>query len=124
MAASLRLVVAAGEMTENLPSVITELEPAGCEASAAVPADGKKLAGCRGVPIASLLPTGIDTLTQPTAVITAVDGLVTSPISLTDLRLGVLVHSCSDSSPLPLEMGGPLRVWFPDGLAVRSIHPN
>ena len=120
MGGSLRLVVAAADGAAA-SSVVTEIaDLAHCgQAAASVPADtsGGELAGCRGVPIAPLLPAHVDTLAHPTAVIITADGLATAPISLADLRRGVIVHSCPDASPLPPGMGGPLRAWFPGGAA-------
>ena len=84
-----------------------------------LPAEAKKLAGCVGTPVAALLPKHITKLTHPCGVFTASDGLMTEPITLTELAQGVIVHSTADGAPLPVSMGGPLRVWYPPGVAVQ-----
>ena len=48
----------------------------------------------------------------------AADGVATAPISRADLMKGFLVHSDEDGKPIA--KGGPLRLAFPDGVAVQS----
>ena len=47
----------------------------------------------------------------------AADEVETAPISRQDLMRGFLVHSDEDGKPLA--KGGPLRLAFPDGVAVQ-----
>jgi hypothetical protein len=48
----------------------------------------------------------------------AADGVETAPISRQDLMRGFLVHSDEDGRPIAT--GGPLRLAFPENVAVQS----
>ncbi len=126
--ATLRLHAAAGEMTQNMPSTLMEITlgefPAVVVPAAApqrpAPQLRNKLEGCIGVSISALLPEHVNKLVLPSGTLSAADGLVTGAIGLADLKQGIIIHSRPDGSPLPKEMGGPLRAWFPPGCAVQE----
>ena len=87
-------------------------------------ADSKKLAGCVGWPVSCLLDLIAESMdgealdAESVGFFVAADGLRTEPISLADLRRGVLLHSNPDGSALTA--GGALRLWFPAGAAVQQ----
>ena len=120
--ATLRLHAAHGEMTQNMPSTMMEFTERhlGEFPAAVVPAAGNKLEGSIGVSISALLPEHVSKLVLPSGTLSAADGLVTGAIGLADLKQGIIIHSRQDGSPLPKEMGGPLRAWFPPGCAVQE----
>jgi len=83
---------------------------------------GSKMAGCAGCRIGTLLARVRPNLGNGVSgVFTASDGAATDAIPLSDLTAGWLVHSSSSASDLPVSLGGPLRVVFPEGSRVTSI---
>lgn len=82
MAALLRIVTAVGEMTDNVPSTITELSFADVEASFTLPSTAEKLTGCRGILVSALLPPGVDELTLAAGVFEDSNGTTTNPSGL------------------------------------------
>ena len=50
----------------------------------------------------------------------AEDGARTEPIQMSELVQGTIVHSDPSGGPLPHKQGGPLRVTFPEGVAVQA----
>lgn len=113
LASAARLRVACA----TIPSSV-EHTPILLSDSVVLPADaGKKLAGCRAVPVSAILPAKASSLTGACGVFSASDGLTTDPIPYLQLVQGFVAHSTADGSPLPVALGGPLRVWYPRGVA-------
>ena len=86
-----------------------------------VPSGAKQ--GCLGASVPAVLAACPLNVVKASAVCAegvfkAADGVETAPISRQDLMRGFLVHSDEDGKPLA--KGGPLRLAFPDGVAVQS----
>lgn len=82
---------------------------------------GGKLAGCAGTSIGALLAKVVGECGDGVSgVFEAEDGASTDPIAMHELVQGVILHSDSSGAPLPVNLGGPLRVVFPDGVAVQD----
>lgn len=85
---------------------------------------GGKLEGCLATPISALLASVTNKATlaaSATATFTAADTVCCDPIMQPDLLHGFLVHSTADGkNDLPDGMGGPLRVVYPDGMAIQT----
>ena len=54
----------------------------------------------------------------------AEDGATTDPIEMSELVQGTLLHSDASGAPLSQKQGGPLRVTFPEGVAVQATTPH
>ena len=76
--------------------------------------EGSKLAGHIGFSVHTLAGN----FKNCSGVFTASDGMVTEPIQHSELIQGVIIHSTPGAEMLP--RGGPLRVWFPKGVAVQK----
>jgi len=83
---------------------------------------GSKLASCKAISVGTLLSRVRPNLGNGVSgVFTAADGVSTDPISLDELVVGLIVHTdANGTTPLPVSLGGPLRVCFPEGVAVQS----
>lgn len=77
-----------------------------------------KLAGCVGISVQGLLQRAGAPVGCPSGIFTAADGLATEPIAIDELTEGLLLHSDSAGDALP--QGGPLRIWYPEGMAVQK----
>ena len=89
--------------------------------SVPVPSGAKQ--GCLGASVPAVLAACPLNVVKASAVCAegvfkAADGVATAPISRADLMKGFLVHSDEDGKPIA--KGGPLRLAFPDGVAVQS----
>lgn len=113
---SIRLVIQLGLATDGTKEIVTR-RPEFLEVT--LPESAKKLAGCRGVPVSALIPADVLAESSAHAIFTAAD-LVTEPIPLAECAQGVIVHSEADGSPLGVSLGGPLRAWYPPGVAVQA----
>lgn len=81
----------------------------------------KKLVGCKAISLQTLLARTRPNLGNGVSgVFSAADGIMTDPITLPELVQGFIVHSDSSGAELPSSLGGPLRVVFPEGVAVQS----
>lgn len=81
-----------------------------------------KLVGYTGWPIDRLLAVIEESMggaieSSSVGVFTAVDGAKTLPISIADLKKGVLLHTNDKGEAL--RSGGPIRLWFPSGEALQ-----
>jgi len=82
---------------------------------------GGKLDGCLGAPISALLATALGGCGDGVSgVFEAEDGARSDPIEMSELVQGTIVHSDASGGPLSQEQGGPLRVTFPEGVAVQD----
>ena len=82
---------------------------------------GKKLAGCKGISIRTLLARVRPQMGNGVSgTFVAADGAATEPIEFDELVRGWLVHSDSSGGDLPASLGGPLRVVYPSGCAIQS----
>ena len=79
---------------------------------------------CRGTPggsISALLERVVGECgAGVSGVFEAEDGARTEPIQMSELVQGTIVHSDPSGGPLPHKQGGPLRVTFPEGVAVQA----
>ena len=84
---------------------------------------GLKLAGCLGVSMDAVLTSlhhGEKLSRFVKGWYFAADGTKTEEIVLKELECGILVHSEATGDDLPASKGGPLRVVYPQGVAVQS----
>lgn len=82
---------------------------------------GGKLAGCVGASVGALLAKVVGECGDGVSgIFEAADGASTDPIAMHELVQGVVLHSDSSGAALPEKMGGPLRVVFPEGVAVQD----
>ena len=86
-----------------------------------VPSGAKQ--GCLGASVPAVLAACPLNVVKASAVCAegvfkAADGVATAPISRADLMKGFLVHSDEDGKPIAT--GGPLRLAFPENVAVQS----
>lgn len=72
-----------------------------------------KLNGHKGFSVKHLLPGDDDC----SGIFRAMDGLASQPIDRAELVQGLIIHS--EPGGGPLQRGGPLRIWFPSGVAVQ-----
>ena len=108
LSVSRSITVPAKGLQKNLPQVSTPV--------------GGKLAGCVGASVGALLAKCVGECGGGVSgVFTAEDGVSTEPIAMDELVQGVILHSADAAgAPLPDKMGGPLRVCFPEGVAVQA----
>lgn len=85
---------------------------------------GAKLVGCRGTTIGQVLKHALTCCTNNKDLevgrLFASDGAASERIDIDELVLGTIVHTAADGGDLPADLGGPLRVVFPAGVAVQS----
>ena len=85
------------------------------------PVVGGKLEGCLGASISALLARVVgDCGDGVSGVFVAEDGAKTEPIEMFELLQGTIVHSDASSGLLSQKQGGPLRVTFPEGVAIQD----
>ena len=85
------------------------------------PVVGGKLEGFLGASISALLARVVgDCGDGVSGVFEAEDGAKTDPIEMSELVQGTIIHSDSSGGPLLQKQGGPLRVSFPEGVAVQE----
>ena len=88
--------------------------------SAPTPVSGK-LAGCVGASVGALLAKVVGECGDGVSgIFEAADGASTNPIAMHELVQGVVLHSDPSGAALPEKLGGPLRVVFPEGVAVQD----
>ena len=85
------------------------------------PVIGGKLEGCLGASVGALLAKVVgDCGDGVSGVFEAEDGAKTDPIEMSELVQGTIIHSDASGGALTQKQGGPLRVSFPEGVAVQE----
>ena len=82
---------------------------------------GSKLVGCQAIALSTLLERVRPNLGNGVSgIFTASDGVITEPISFDELVKGFIVHSDAQGGALSQNLGGLLRLVFPDSVAVQA----